>query len=122
MMERSKRKKRKSCYLAGKMSGLPQWGFPAFINAAADLRDRGWIVYSPAEHDLELGFDPNEDTFEPAARARSMHWDLDHIFVVDAIVVLPGWENGRGARCEVALARFLDLPVLSYPTLMEIKP
>lgn len=110
----------KSVYIAGKMSGLPLWNFPAFEEAAKNLRGRGLEVFSPAEHDLEMGFEPTRETFSAKERAESMHWDFETIFNVDAVVVLPGWEKGRGATAEVALAWFLDKPVLSYPTLERI--
>lgn len=38
-------------YLAGPMSNIPQFNFPAFDDAAADLRARGWDIVSPAELD-----------------------------------------------------------------------
>lgn len=108
----------KSVYLAGKMSGLQDWNFPAFHAATRDLRGRGLVVMSPAEHDEEGGFDCTvEQHFSPERRAESMKWDEAQIHVVDAVVVLPGWEAGRGSRAEVALAQYLDKPILLYPTL-----
>ena len=41
---------------------------------------------------------------------------------VEAVVVLPGWENSSGSRVEVALAEFLGLTVLQYPELEQIHP
>lgn len=38
-------------YLAGPMRGVPHFNFPAFHAAAAELRARGYVVFSPAEAD-----------------------------------------------------------------------
>ena len=39
-------------YLAGPMTGLPQFNFPAFDNAEKDLQARGYDVVPPADlHD-----------------------------------------------------------------------
>ena len=45
-------------YLAGPMTGLPLWNFPAFATAAAALRADGHTVFSPAEHDKAVGWNP----------------------------------------------------------------
>ncbi len=42
----------KRIYLAGPMTGLPDYNFPAFMKAAAYLRSQGAIVFNPAENDL----------------------------------------------------------------------
>lgn len=41
-------------YLAGRMRGLPKFGFPAFHAAAAKLRAEGHEVFSPAERDIRI--------------------------------------------------------------------
>src|SRR5579859_6699142 len=45
-------------YLAGKMRGEPEFNFPAFLDAAEKLRDKGFAVHCPAEEELRMGFDP----------------------------------------------------------------
>jgi hypothetical protein len=41
-------------YIAGPMTGLPEFNFPAFHAAAASLRARGFEVENPAQRPLPL--------------------------------------------------------------------
>lgn len=108
-------------YVAGPMRGIPDFNFPAFDAAALQLRALGHVVCNPAERDREihgesvgksatgdladiahLGFDLRE----------TLAWDLNWIAAnADAVAVLPGWEDSKGAAAEVALARALGLVV-----------
>lgn len=94
-------------YLAGPMSGLPQFNFPAFHAAAARLRDRGYTVINPAE--LEDG-----DTSKPWTHY--MRRDIAMLVTADAVAVLPGWERSRGASLEVHIARELGMPIIDAET------
>lgn len=113
-------------YLAGKMRGVPHFNFPAFIEAAGQLREMGHEVFSPAERDIEAGFDwqscPNGSDAETEINAFSLREALqaDTEFITigaDAVVVLPGWEASAGAKAEVALALALELPVYEFYTI-----
>lgn len=104
-------------YLAGPMRGLPLYNFPAFHAAAADLRERGYEVDNPAEHDGERGFDPHTGDGELTFREYMAH-DLPLICAADVVVVLPGWRGSEGASLEVAVAKSLGIDVLLYPTLL----
>lgn len=105
-------------YIAGPMSGIPQFNYPAFAQLAKELRK---VVTSPGEH-IEVMSPPEMD---PAAWQKdammSRHGDMDEMpagtpshgaFIglgvqrildggFDAIVVLPDWHLSRGARVEV---------------------
>lgn len=107
-------------YLAGPMRGIDGFNFEAFHGAAAHLRSLGYTVISPAEHDLELGFDPEKNSLEDFDLTASILWDLEQVAQATTIVVLPGWEVSSGVAAEVALARFLGTPVLEYPGLRPI--
>ncbi len=48
-------------YIAGPMSGYPQYNFPAFDEARDELRENGWQVVSPADMDREHGLDPTKN-------------------------------------------------------------
>jgi nucleoside 2-deoxyribosyltransferase len=108
--------KGKTIYLAGPMRGLPEYNFPAFHAAAADLRERGYEVWSPAEHDETEGFVPT--TGEGLKTLREyMQTDIPQVLASDALVVLTGWEASTGARLEVHVAHACSIPVLRYPDL-----
>lgn len=105
-------------YLAGPMRGLPAFNFPAFHAAAARLRAAGYDVFSPAEHDEEGGFDSSG--YDGTEDLSGIGFDLraalgaDLAYVTgkaDGIAVLPGWENSKGTKAEVATAEALGLPV-----------
>lgn len=94
-------------YLAGPMTGYPDFNFPAFHERAAEWRAEGWDVFSPAE---SFG----GDTSKPYAEY--MRHDIEAILSCDALAVLPNWQKSKGASFEVALARMLALPVYDAGT------
>ena len=89
-------------YVAGPMTGLPEWNYPAFNAAARDLRALGFDVSNPVEVDHAAGHDVNRDG--PQSHRDYMRRDLPEVLSCDAIVVLAGWENSKGARIEVGVA------------------
>lgn len=121
--------RRKRCYLAGPMRGLPKYNFPAF-DAARDLaRDIGWDPISPADLDRENGIhedtQPVTDTLESKAALCREFVTRDTAALIslraekgDAIAVLPGWEKSTGALAEFFVARWLQLVVLDATTMM----
>jgi hypothetical protein len=109
-------------YVAGPMRGYPDFNFPAFHAAAAALRAKGHIVFDPAEHDEESGFDPLKQPLVELDLAGAFRWDIAAVLQSDAVVVLPNWEDSEGAMLEVSTARHIGTPVLTYGTMEPIKP
>lgn len=93
----------KRLYIAGKMSGLPDLGHPAFHAAAAKLRARGFHVENPADNPT------------PPCGGTWLGWmrlAIAQLVTCDAVVLLPNWcDNSDGARTEYTLAVNLRLPV-----------
>lgn len=98
-------------YMAGPMSGIPQFNIPTFDAAAGALRKRGYRIVSPAERDtyetrcrslaspdgnLEALTGEIPETWGDML-ARDMKIITDE---VQGIILLPGWEASRGARLE----------------------
>lgn len=106
-------------YLAGPMSGLPKFNFPAFQKAADWLRNAGHQVINPAELDSET--DLEGLSFEDGLgvshlrRAGFLRRDFQELLTCDVVVVLPNWFTSAGTNCEVAVAGMAGIPV--YPLL-----
>lgn len=89
-------------YLAGAMRGHADLNFPAFHKAAATLRKAGHFVFNPAENS------PTD-----ADIRQCMAIDVAWICAqAEAIALIPGWENSRGAKAELALSEALGLDVI----------
>jgi hypothetical protein len=98
----------KNWYLAGPMRGLKDYNFPAFDFAAEKLREEGYTVFSPADNDRET--DNQGPSFDIR---RALRDDTRWICLyADAVALLPGWENSKGAKAEIALAEALGLTVV----------
>lgn len=105
-------------YIAGPMSGIPQFNFPAFIAAGKCIRKLGYETLNPAEIDLE---DDNETAMESTTgdlsdveKTWGDYLSRDVKLVADecdGVALLPGWENSRGARLEAFIAINCKKPV-----------
>lgn len=92
-------------YIAGPMTGLPEFNYPAFRAAASAWRAAGWDVADPSE-----AFSGDDSR---AYRDYVAH-DLALLKTCDAIAMLPGWDgpNARGSVWEREVAGdVLGLPV-----------
>lgn len=94
-------------YLAGPMSWIPRFNFPAFDAAAAHLRQLGYTIVSPAELDspevraeamTSVDGDP---TAHSGTWGQALSRDIEIVADrVKGIILLPGWVKSRGARLE----------------------
>lgn len=96
-------------YVAGPMAGKEHHNFPAFHAAARRLRDMGHEVVNPAE----LNADPGDRTWEECMRI-----DIAVLMACDAMVLLPGWGESRGAKLEALVANELALRVVLFEKLV----
>lgn len=94
--------KRTQLYIAGPMTDLPDFNYPAFADAAKRLREAGFEVFSPAENGLPADAPWNEH----------MRVDLAHLVThCYAVATLPDWSKSTGAALEVGNAIALDMAV-----------
>jgi hypothetical protein len=120
-------------YIAGPMTGVPAYNFPAFDRAAGQWLHAGWDVVSPADLTREYWrehfgeeFDP--DSTDPRISAGGdiyrafLRKDIAAIAECDAIALLPGWERSGGVAKELTVARLLglqELDALTFEPLTE---
>ena len=95
--------RRKTLYVSGPMTGLPDFNRAAFHKAADDLRARGYDVVNPAEVDLGP-----KATWEDYMR---VHLATITSGDVHGLAMLPGWRKSKGARLEGDVARAFGLPM-----------
>ena len=105
----------KQIYIAGPMTGYPEFNFPAFFAAAEKFEKEGWVVWNPANKEAENGITASEsyakgDNAGLVAEGwdwkTAFKWDTTKVIESDAIYLLPGWEKSTGARAEWAVAQF----------------
>jgi hypothetical protein len=102
------------------MTGKLNMNFPNFFEAEEQLTKAGWKVLNPARMDYELyGWPESRGYEEPKVELKDFVWrDLRAIMTLtqafgDAIIMLPGWDDSKGARCEKALGEWLGLRILT---------
>ena len=95
-------------YLSGPMTGIPDYNYPAFHAAAAELRAAGHHVESPAEPGIVDGW----------TWADYLRRDIAQLVTCDAVSLLPGWAKSRGARLEVTIAQALGMDIYRHPALL----
>jgi len=105
----------KQIYIAGPMSGYPEFNFPAFFTAQYTLERQGWKVWNPAAKETEKDVQTHSSFSTGDNRSlvdegwdwkSAFTWDCDKVINSDAIYLLPGWEKSTGARAEWAVAQF----------------
>lgn len=113
-------------YIAGPMRGRPDFNFPAFDEAKRLLTADGHDVVSPADIDRDHGLtpanlgDPNRE-FSRKEVLPFVQRDVQALIGCDAIYLLEGWEQSKGARAEKALAEWMGLEI-RYQLLANNKP
>ena len=90
-------------YVAGPMTGIPDFNYPAFNAVADQLRALGYEVENPADHGIVEG----------AQWADYMAYDLTRLGLCGVIALLPDWEHSKGARLEVLIAERLGMTVVN---------
>ena len=88
-------------YIAGPMTGIAEFNFPAFNKEAVRLRAEGLTVLNPADHGIVEG----------AEWADYLRHDIAGLATCERIHLLQGWEESKGARLEVTIAQALGMAI-----------
>lgn len=106
-IKRSKGVPEGTIYIAGPMTGMLEYNYPAFNAAEEDWKAAGWIVLNPAHH-------ANGDTtLEYKYYIRK---SIEEVLKANALAVLPGWQKSTGAKLEVDIARLLGYDIYDAVT------
>jgi len=101
-------------YIAGPMTGLKDFNFPAFFAAEAQFNELGHTCFNPAQMDIDAdGVDRtgmNGDEHVPNIKEIARR-DVDAVFECDMVYMLKGWERSNGALAEHRLAVWLGLDI-----------
>jgi hypothetical protein len=100
------------------MTGMPEYNYPAFMRAEADLQVMGYEVANPARVDelfpIVCGHTTKVDGCEDCL-SRNWTWYMRKTIAMmldcDGVALLDRWHASRGAKIEVQLADALDMPV-----------
>lgn len=95
------------------MTGLKDWNYPAFREAAKCLRENGHIVLNPAE---------TAGGSTRLTRTQFLYIDIGYVQAAEAVVVLPGWRRSKGALLEVHIAHSLEKPVFWFDPEVGVGP
>jgi hypothetical protein len=90
----------KKTYIAGPMTGLPDYNFPAFFEAEKFLSRFGKIPLNPARNPKGLEY------------ADYMDISMSMVRAADELYVLKGWEDSNGACAEVAYAKSIGKEIV----------
>lgn len=95
-------------YIAGPITGLPNFNQEAFEEAARVLRNIGLDVHQP----FELKDFPEDHSKKPWTWY--MRRGITELVKCHALILLPGWDESRGALTELRIAQSLGYPVYFY--------
>jgi hypothetical protein len=94
-------------YISGPISGIERGNRPAFVLGEEILKSLGHEPVNPHK----LGHEPDDDW------STRMRRDIAALVTCDAVALLPGWEDSRGAKIEAGLAETLKMGVYDMATL-----
>jgi hypothetical protein len=102
----------KKCYIAGPMSGYPGFNFMAFYSAEDEVEKLGYFPINPARIDNATGFDEKVNDLSDIDMKEVALRDIVLLMECEAVYLLDGWEDSRGALAEYFLAKWIGLEII----------
>lgn len=100
-------------YIAGPMANLPGRNFSTFDETAQAIAKAGQVPVNPvAIGEMQYG---NE---EDVPARLYLEKDIEGLLKCRGMVLLPNWQNSRGAKLEAAIAKTLKYHFFDYTALM----
>lgn len=94
-------------YISGPMTGYPEFNYPFFRLIKGGLEAAGFEVLSPSDVD---GGVPPEGYSPEASYKWYLYQSLELLREAEAIIMLPGWWQSKGARIELDIAMAAGMP------------
>jgi len=101
-----------TCYISGPVTGIEEFNRPSFLLAQRMLLSAGCSVFNPIHIDWPI--DPLEGE---ALWQYMMHYCVQAIPNCDSLLMLPDWQNSKGAKEEHRIAKMLGLTIYYSPVL-----
>lgn len=99
-------------YIAGPMSGKEDFNRAAFNAAAKALAAKGWQPINPVDVERLMPCEGEDGKVDAVSLQRLMFVEREIVRNVDAICLLDGWEESKGAREELNVFLLTrDLPI-----------
>ena len=97
---------KKVIYIAGPMSGIPDFNYPAFNAAEQQLLEHGWTVLNPVSSEQE-----NTGDYQQQPWVWYLTRAIRLLTFANSVALLPGWENSKGAKLEKHVAENLGYDI-----------
>ena len=116
-------------YIAGPMTGLPRFNYPAFAEAEELIAECGVSVFNPTKLTNTAGeyneiMESEDGSYDFASGKTWSDFIIPSVKVIidraGSLVFLKGWQASRGARLEAVAALLCGKPCYTYPHLVEL--
>ncbi len=103
----------KKIYIAGKMTGLPEYNYPKFFEKENELLGYGWTTVNPAQIARDfIGEACEFSELTTDILNRLIRLELEVLATCDSIYLIKGWETSVGTKKELQVALALGLEVI----------
>lgn len=100
-------------FIAGPMTGIPEYNFPAFFEAQAKLEALGYEVANPADTGVREGWGHRD----------YLRVSVPMMLQCDSVAALPGWDKSVGCtQYEFPIAGMFGMEIEALETVLARGP